>query len=222
MLNDAGFPDTMIVLSNNLDELVIWQIISQIEAEAPRYGVDPDHLIGRLAYGVGTRLITSHGKAALDGVYKLVAVEEDGRWVPALKISETPEKTLNPGNKNVWRIYDGRGKAIADLLGVHDEDPMTTQKMTLHHPFEKGKQRTIDTTEIKTEPLLKEVLRENRQAGGLPTIEEMRAIRKADVERLDEGVKRLVNPHIYHVSLTDRLLDLKQELVKQAQGKAGI
>src|SRR5690606_9474142 len=70
MLNEAGFPDTSIVLSNELDELVIWQIITQIEEEAPRYGVDPDSLIKRLVYGVGTRLITSRGDSALDGVYK--------------------------------------------------------------------------------------------------------------------------------------------------------
>jgi nicotinate phosphoribosyltransferase len=222
MLNDAGFPDTTIVLSNNLDELVIWQIISQIEAEAPRYGVDPDHLIDRLAYGVGTRLITSYGKAALDGVYKLVAVEEDGRWIPALKISETPEKTLNPGHKNVWRIYDRRGKAIADLLGVHDENPGAAQEITLHHPFEETKQRTIETADIEIEPLLKDVLKEGRVVSDLPTIEDMRDVRRADVERLDAGVKRLVNPHIYHVSLTGRLWDLKQELIISAQKEAGI
>jgi nicotinate phosphoribosyltransferase len=222
MLNDAGFPDTAIVLSNNLDELVIWQIISQIEAEAPRYGVDPDHLIGRLAYGVGTRLITSYGKAALDGVYKLVAVEEDGRWTPALKISETPEKTLNPGHKNIWRIYDRRGKAIADLLGVHDENPGAARKITLHHPFDETRQRTIDTADIEIEPLLKDVLKEGRAVGDLPTIEDMRAVRRADVERLDAGVRRLVNPHIYHVSLTRRLWDLKQELIESAQKEAGI
>lgn len=219
MLNDAGFPDTEIVLSNNLDELVIWQIISQIEAEAPRYGIDPDHLVGRLAYGVGTRLITSHGTSALDGVYKLVAVEEDGRWIPALKISETPEKTLNPGHKNVWRIYDRRSKAIADLLGVYDEDPSASRQITLHHPFEETRRRTIDVSDTEFEPLLKNVFEEGGVVGDLPTLEDMRAVRKADVERLDAGVKRLVNPHIYHVSLTGRLWDLKQELITSAARK---
>jgi nicotinate phosphoribosyltransferase len=111
MLDRAGFPDTVIVLSNNLDELVIWQILTQIQEEAPRYGVEPDHLINRLVYGVGTRLIVSDGEPALGGVYKLVAVCEDGQWVPALKISESQSKTPNPGNKLVWRIYDQRGKA---------------------------------------------------------------------------------------------------------------
>ena len=219
MLNNAGFPDATIVLSNNLDELVIWQIISQIEAEASRYGVDPDHLIGRLAYGVGTRLITSSGKAALDGVYKLVALEDVGRWIPALKISETPEKTLNPGHKNVWRIYDRRGKAIADLLGVYGEDPGAMKEITLRHPFEELKQRTIFAADIEVEPLLKEVHNYGRVVGDIPTIEDMRAVRRADMEKLDAGVKRLVNPHSYHVSLTDRLWSLKQELIKSTVRK---
>ncbi len=82
-LNDAGFPNVSIVLSNDLDELSIWQIIDQIASEAPRIGLDPEAIIRRLVYGVGTRLITSQGHAALDGVYKLVAVESEGAWKPA-------------------------------------------------------------------------------------------------------------------------------------------
>ncbi|MFQ5924184.1 MAG: nicotinate phosphoribosyltransferase, partial [Anaerolineales bacterium] len=87
MLDEAGFADTVIVLSNNLDEMVIWQILTQIHREASRYGVDPDQLIGRLAFGVGTRLITSWGEPALGGVYKLVAVQDDSDWRAAIKIS---------------------------------------------------------------------------------------------------------------------------------------
>ena len=78
MLDDAGFLEASIVLSNDLDELIIMQIITQIAHEAPRYGVEPDQLIGRLTYGVGTRLITSWGEPALGGVYKLVAVRDEG------------------------------------------------------------------------------------------------------------------------------------------------
>src|SRR6185295_10748924 len=99
LLDAAGFPNTSIVLSNQLDELVIWQIITQIQEEAPRYQVDADQLIGRLVYGVGTRLTTSWGQPALDGVYKLVSICDNGQWKPAIKISETPAKTLNPGHK---------------------------------------------------------------------------------------------------------------------------
>ncbi len=216
MLNEAGFPDVAIVLSNQLDELVIWQIITQIEKEAPRYGVDPDHLINRLVYGVGTRLITSQGASALDGVYKLVAVQERGEWVPAIKVSETPEKTLNPGHKHIWRLYDRRGKATADLLSLDDEDPRQMERVLLHHPTLHGVYRVLAQEEIaEIEPLLVEVWREGRVVADLPSIEEMRAWRQADVERLDPGVRRLVNPHIYHVSLTERLWNLKQELIRQ-------
>ncbi len=103
MLDQAGFEDVSIVLSNNLDELVIWQIITQISQEAPRYGLDADRLIRRLVYGVGTRLIASWGEPALGGVYKLVAVHHENTWLPAIKISDSVDKTPNPGNKRVWR-----------------------------------------------------------------------------------------------------------------------
>jgi nicotinate phosphoribosyltransferase len=215
MLNDAGFPDTSIVLSNQLDELVIWQIIAQIEQEAPRSGVDPDQLVGRLVYGVGTRLITSQGASALDGVYKLVAVREKGGWMPAIKISETPEKTINPGHKLVWRVYDQRGKATADLLSLDVEDPRRMASILLHHPTEHTTYRTLNREDVSwVEPLLVDVLAEGELVYDLPSIEAMRERRCADVERLDVGVKRLVNPHIYHVSLTERLWDLKQELIE--------
>ena len=134
MLDDAGYPDTSIVLSNQLDELVIWQIITQIKDEAARDGVDADHLLKRLVYGVGTNLITSEGHPALDGVYKLVSMHNGGAWQPAIKISETPEKTLNPGNKRVWRLYDKRDKAMADLIALEDEDPRAAERLALRHP----------------------------------------------------------------------------------------
>ena len=222
MLDEAGFPDTLIVLSNQLDELVIWQLITQIENEAPRYGVDPDHLIGRLVYGVGTRLITSQGASALDGVYKLVAVWDSGQWVPAIKVSETPEKTINPGHKHVWRVYDRRGKATADLLSLDDEDPREMERILLHHPTEHTTYRTLNRDDIsEIEPLLVDVLQEGEPVYDLPSIEEMREHRQADMERLDPGVKRLVNPHVYHVSLTERLWNLKQELVESVREEKG-
>ncbi len=216
MLDDAGFPDTVIVLSNELDELIIWQIVSQIQTEAARYGIDPDRLIKRLTYGVGTKLITSEGASSLSGVYKLVAVREGGgKWLPAIKISETPEKSLNPGNKQVWRLYDTRGRAIGDFMSLDDEDPRTMQDILLHHPTDHTKYRTYAKQEISLiEPLLAEIMREGSEVCGRPSIEDMRRLRIADVERLDDGVKRLINPHIYHVSLTERLWNLKELLIK--------
>jgi nicotinate phosphoribosyltransferase len=220
MLDDAGFPDTVIVLSNELDELVIWQIITQIQEEAPRYGLDADRLIGRLIYGVGTRLITSQGQSALGGVYKLVAIRKEDEWIPAIKISETPEKTINPGFKSVRRIYDGRNKATADLICTEGEEPEKSEKIVLRHPIERAKSRTLARDEISgVEPLLAEIMRDGRVVYELPPIDEMRKIRSGDIERLDAGVKRLVNPHIYHVSLTEKLWELKQRLIASVRGE---
>jgi nicotinate phosphoribosyltransferase len=220
MLNEAGFPDTVIVLSNDLDELVIWQIITQIQEEAPRNGIDPDHLIGRLVYGVGTRLITSGSQPALDGVYKLVAVERNGGWVPAIKVSETPTKTLNPGHKRAWRVYDMSGKATADLLSLDTENPRQMEHILLHHPTEHTKYRSLRKQEIsEIEPLMVTVFCEGEMVYELPSIEDMRKQRIADVDRLHSGVRRLMNPHTYHVSLTRKLWDLKQNLISAALGR---
>jgi nicotinate phosphoribosyltransferase len=218
LLDQAGFPEVSIVLSNQLDELVIWQIITQIQEEAPRYGVDADHLVKRLVYGVGTRLITSEGQPSLDGVYKLVAICKADEWVPAIKISESPSKTLNPGHKLIWRVYDRRGKATADLLSLEDEDPNRMERILLHHPTQHTKYRTLKRDEMsEAEPLLVDILQEGKLVYDLPSIQDMRERRQADVARLDPGVKRLMNPHRYHVSLSARLWDLKQELIQSAR-----
>lgn len=220
MLDAAGFPDTSIVLSSNLDELIIWQVITQIREEAARWNVEAESVIKRLVYGVGTRLITSWGSPALGGVYKLMALEHNGVWSPAIKLSDTAEKTPNPGNKRLWRLYDRRGNATADLLALDHQDPTTFSRITLRHPSDPSKVRVVNHTDLaKIEPLLVDVLREGKQVYDIPTIEDMRAMRVADIGRLDPGVKRLVNPHVYHVSLTQELWDLKQQLVAKARGE---
>ncbi len=221
MLDDAGFPETTIVLSNELDEMVILQIITQITHEAPRYGVEPDQLIDRLAYGVGTRLITSWGEPALGGVYKLVAVRDGGTWLPAIKVSESSIKTPNPGHKLAWRLYDERGKATADLLSLDDEKPDEMDHLVLRHPSTHTRVRILRREEIsQVEPLQVKILNEGKLVYDLPSINEMRRLRLADVRCLDPGVRRLMNPHIYHVSLTQRLWDLKQELIDSARHKS--
>ncbi len=220
MLDEAGFPDTTIVLSNQLDEMVIWQIIAQIRQEAGAYGVNPERLIARLSYGVGTRLVTSYGDAALDGVYKLAAIKDGARWKAAIKLSEAPEKIINPGGKSVWRVYDARGKAFADYVTLQDEDPRKEKVLFLHHPTEEQIQETIRACDIsKIEPLLTDVLKDGRRVCHQPTIEEMRRVRQGDIDRLDPGVRRLINPHRYHVSLSQRLWDLKQQLIRQQKTK---
>jgi nicotinate phosphoribosyltransferase len=220
MLNQAGFSEQAIVLSNQLDELVIQQILHQIEKEATKYGVDPDRHIQRLVFGVGTRMISSAGESALDGVYKMVGVEESGQWLPAIKISESLKKSVNPGRKQVWRIYDQRGTAVADLMTLMEEKPMESSKLHLHHPNEEGVSRQIEKGQIsRMEPLLMDVLRDGRIVCSLPSMEEIREHRRADVERLDSGVRRLINPHIYHVSLSEQLWLLKKELIRRHRGE---
>lgn len=216
MLDEAGFENTSIVLSNQLDEMVLWQIISQIQEEAPLYDVNPDEVIGRLVYGVGTRLITSEGDSALDGVYKLTAIGGQGEWTPAIKISETPAKIPNPGEKGVWRIYDQRGNATADLISLQDEDPRQMTELRLHHPSEHITLRSIHSHEIsEIEPLLVPIYEDGKLVYQHPTIEEIRDRRDDDLARLDPGVRRIMNPHIYHVSLSTELWDLKQSLIKR-------
>jgi len=221
MLDEAGFPDVTIFLSNELDEMVIWQITNQIEESAHRYGVDADSVIKRLAYGVGTKLITSEGAPALSGVYKLVAVEESpNKWLPALKVSESAAKTLNPGNKAAWRLYDNDGKATADLLTIRDEeDPRQWDEVILRHPSEPAKYRKIPRDQISEfEPLLVDTLKNGKRVLEEQTIEKARARRKRDLDRADGGVTRLINPHVYHVSLSQRLWELKQGLIAQFTG----
>lgn len=216
MLNDANFPDVAIVLSNNLDELVIWQIVTQIKEEAPRYGVDARNLLKRLVYGVGTRLITSEGSPSLGGVYKLVALKNGGGWQPAIKISETPDKTPNPGNKLVWRVYDSRGKATADLLALADETPADSKKLVLRSPLDHTKKRTLQKEDISVvEPLLVDVLKDGQQTYECPPLDKLREQRVRDVERLDPGIRRLISPHIYHVSISQKLWRTKESLIQK-------
>jgi nicotinate phosphoribosyltransferase len=217
MLDDAGFPDTAIVLSGGLDELAIWQIMTQIEQEAPTYGVDPDALIARLAFGVGTKLLTSHGDPSLDSVFKLVAVQGEAGWIPAVKISESPQKTVTPGRKQVVRLYDARGRADADVMALTEEDLDATQSIRLRHPIRHDIKRTVARSDIlQIEPLLVKVWDQGSRLMQPEPIETLRRRRVADLERLDPGVRRFMNPHIYHVSLTQQLWDLKQETVAAA------
>ena len=115
------------------------------------------------------------------------------------------------------RLYDARGKATADLLALDDEVINPTAPLPLRHPSDHTKSRTLRGGSIQQmEPLLQEIMHKGQVVYAMPTLEEMRARRVADVEALDPGIRRLVNPHIYHVSLTQRLWDLKQDLIAAA------
>ena len=214
MLDEAGLNDVGIVLSNELDEMNIWQIISQIREDAPKHNVDPNNLIKRMTYGVGTRLITSQGDPALGGVYKLVAVEDKNEWIPAIKISESVEKIPTPGNKQVYRIYDITNKATADLVSLVDENISQDSKIILRHPFNQTKKRILDRSNFnEVEPLLVDVYNGGKLVYNFPTIEDIRKQRESDLERLDTGVKRLIYPHLYHVSITTKIWKLRNDLI---------
>lgn len=217
MLNDAGFEDLAIVISSDLDELSIWSILSQMEEEAPRYGLDRDSLVERMTFGVGTRLITSKGDSALGGVYKLVAIDDlEGSWEPAIKVSEDLEKIPIPGEKQVVRVYDQRGLSSADVVALVDEDLSQADSLELHHPH-RDVHRSMSSNEIaEMESLLELVFKDGKRRDGNPDLDAIRERRASDLNRLDTGVRRLVNPHIYHVSLTDRMKELQRDLVAQA------
>jgi nicotinate phosphoribosyltransferase len=218
-LNDAGFEDVKIVLSNELDEMNIWQIITQITDEAPKYKLDAGAIINRLVYGVGTRLITSSGDPSLGGVYKLVAVKnEKNEWTPAIKISESVEKIPNPGNKTIWRIYNSKEKANADLISLGDENPPSEESLVLHHATSQSKKRIMNKNHIsKIESLLETIIDNGKPVYDFPSIDKLREIRQKDVESLDPGVKRLINPHYYHVSITEKLFRMKMNLIRRIE-----
>ncbi len=216
MLNDAGFPEVKIVLSNELDEIVIWQILTQISEEAPKLGLKAEEIFDRFIFGVGTKLITSEGDAALGGVYKLSAVYHEKNWQPAIKISEVPQKTPIPGDKEVYRIYGENGKATVDLISLEDENPFEKDEIEIFHPWDKDKKRKIKKSEIKnSEKLIVDILEEGNLKYDFPPIEELRNMRENDIQKLDSGVRRMINPHVYHVSLTENLMKLKLKLMNK-------
>ena len=220
-LDRAGFDTVTITLSNQLDELTIWQILEQIENEAPRYDVDAAPLIRRLGYGVGTRLLTSHGAPALDGVYKLVSLRHQGVWAPTIKRSDTLTKATTPGPKRVYRVYDERGMATADLVTLDHERPSADAPLRLRHPTERTS-RTLQPTDIGgIESLLEVAWQDGHRSGPAPDLATLQQRRHADEERLDPGVRRLINPHIYHVSLSNALWKLKQDLLAEPNGNGG-
>ncbi len=216
-LNRAGFEECKIVLSDQLDEQVLNQIITQIKQEAPEYGLDPEKVVSRLAYGVGTRLITSRGDAALGGVYKLVGLKNGEEWEPVLKLSENPEKIPNPGRKSVWRLYDNRGRATADLIGTEEENPNLDEQLILQHPANEKIKRKLSPGDLTEKEELHQVVLENGQRYYHTTLEDCRERRKKDLQRLDPGVKRIMNPHRYHVSLTPEMWTVKNAKLRRLE-----
>lgn len=220
MLNDAKLDDIKIVLSNELDELSIWQIIAQILTEAPKEGLDADKIINRLIFGVGTNLITSLGSPALGGVYKLVSIQHKTTWNGTLKISDNLEKSTLPGNKQIYRLYDKSGKATADLICLAEENIKSFNKFILHHPIEENIVRKIGKKDLMNiEPLLNDILKDGKLVYDFPNLDTIREVRNKDLEHLHDGVKRLINPHYYHVSASEKLIRYRQKLTERIKKK---
>jgi nicotinate phosphoribosyltransferase len=200
MLDQAGLVDCKIVASNSLDEYIIRDLLLQ--------GACID------SFGVGERLITSKSEPVFGGVYKLAAIEgEDGAIIPKIKISENPAKITNPHFKKVYRIFEQEsGKAIADLICVHDEIVDPSQPLELFDPQDTWKRKTI--THFTAQELLVPIFKQGRLVYRQPSIQEMRTYCAAQIALQWDEVKRFENPHNYYVDLSQKLWDIKQGLLK--------
>jgi len=199
MLDDAGFPDCKIVASNSLDEYIIRDILMQ--------GAKVD------SFGVGERLITSRSEPVFGGVYKLSAVEENGKIIPKIKISENVEKITNPGFKQVWRLFDNEsGKAIADVITLYNENIDETRPYEIFDPEHIWKHKTL--TNFTAKKLLVRIFERGKCVYKLPKLKDIRNYCKEQVGTLWDEVLRFENPHKYYVDLSRPLWELKQEMLK--------
>ena len=198
MLDDAGFPNAKIFASGDLDEEVIWDLKAQGAA------ID--------VWGVGTRMITSMDNQALGGVYKLSAEEVDGKFVPRIKISENPAKITNPGVKQLYRFYDRRsGKALADLLALDEEDFSSGEPLEIFDPENTWKRMTL--CDYRMRQLLVPVFENGELVYDSPALSEIAAYAKQEMETFWDEYKRLNRPHRYKVDLSQKLYDLKLQLL---------
>ena len=202
MLDKAGYEDCKIVASNSLDEYIIRDLFFQ-EAK-----VD--------SFGVGERLITSKNSPVFDGVYKLVAVEKDGEIVPKIKISENIEKITNPHFKKVYRLISkDTNKAIADLLTVWDEE-ITEEPFEIFDLEATWKRKLVENFYV--EELLVQVVKNGEVIYETPPMQEIQNYCKSQVKKLWDEVKRFENPHKYYVDLSQKLWDIKNNLLKGNKG----
>ena len=201
MLDEAGWETCKITVSNSLDEYLIrdlWLQDAKIDA-----------------FGVGERMITAKSEPVFGGVYKLVAVENDaGEVIPKIKISENVGKITTPHFKKIYRFY-GRdtGKAIADYLCVHDETVDDSRNLEIFDPEATWKRKEVYNFEARE--LLVQIYKNGKLVYKRPTMEEMRAYCAEQVDTLWEEVKRFDNPHKYTVDLSQKLYDIKQDLLNK-------
>ena len=205
MLDDAGYSDCQICVSNSLDEFIIRDMLMQ--------GARID------SFGVGERLITASSDPVFGGVYKLAAVEKDGVIEPRIKVSENVAKITNPSFKKLWRLYDRTsGKAIADVITLHDEVIDDSKPYEIFDPEHVWKRKTIENFIAK--PLHKQIFSKGENVYSSPTVSEIRDYCREQLNTLWDEVLRFENPHKYYVDLSQSLWDEKQKLLaRHGSGK---
>ncbi len=204
MLDEAGFTDAIISASSDLDEY----LIDNLKAQGAKI----------TSWGVGTNLITSKDCPAFGGVYKLAAIWDDEKdvFVPKIKLSENTAKITNPGNKTVYRLYDKEsGKLRADLIALSGEVFDENNDLTIFDPVETWKKTTLQGGTYTVRELPVQIFKNGICTYESPTIEEICDYCKKEQETLWEESRRLVNPHKVYVDLSDKLFDMKKELLSE-------
>ena len=202
LLDDAGFKDTQICLSNGLDERTIRDLINQ--------GACFDSV------GVGDNIAAS--KERLGGVYKLVAVEKNGKAIPKIKVSNDSSKTINPGYNKLYRFYDKTtGFALGDVITLADEKVPEDGKYTLINPIDNWKKKTISNYIVRQ--LLVPIFINGEQVYKMPSLKERREYCEGEMKTIYPEIRRIINPHEYYVDLSEKLLSLKNKLIHQYTGK---
>ena len=200
MLDEAGFEDVKIIASNSLDEYIIRDMLRQ--------GAQVD------SFGVGERLITASSTPVFGGVYKLVAVERDGEMQPKIKLSENVAKVTTPGAKKLYRLYDNEtGKAIADLITTDDEEIDDSQPYELFDPDVTWKRKTVENYTAR--PLLIPLFEKGKCVYNYPDLESIRSYCAEQVDTLWDEVKRFENPHNYYVDMSQKLWDMKNDMINK-------
>ncbi len=200
MLDDAGYPDCKICVSNSLDEYLIRDMIFQ--------GAKVD------SYGVGERLITASSEAVFGGVYKLSAVDNHGEIIPKIKISENEAKITIPGVKIPWRLYDREtGKAIADVITMGHEKIDSSEPYEIFDPNHTWKRKVV--TDFIAKKLQVKVFENGKQVYESPSVKEISNYRQEQVNSMWDEVTRFENPHTYYVDLSEELWELRHSLLNQ-------
>lgn len=200
MLDEAGYPDCNIIASSSLDEYVIRDLLLQ--------GAEID------SFGVGERLITAKSQPVFGGVYKLTTIEKDGKLIPKIKVSENVGKITTPGFKQVYRIFDKTShKAIADVITLHDEVIDESKPYEIFHPIYTWKRKTL--TNFYVRKLLVKIFENGNSIYESPNIHEIRDYCKVQLDLMWDEVKRFDRPHRYFVDLSQKLWDIKDQLLKK-------